>query len=177
MRREGDWRRRFAHGGAASSLFVVVWEGCHCPLFGGHAARAREASSSSSSNGANFEDEPPLPCAPGARAALPLLAQGAANSRERKGAKRLANADPYGKAMSMKSITIGELHEHTEEVVLRMAEEDGLVITTRGQPVAILRPARGPRPGGKPLPKREPSTLPTTPADSTVFISEERGAR
>lgn len=77
----------------------------------------------------------------------------------------------------MKSITISELHEHTEQVVLRAAEEDGFVITTQGQPVAILRPAQGRRMSGKPLPKREPGTLPTTKADSTDFISEERGAR
>ena len=76
----------------------------------------------------------------------------------------------------MKSITIGELHEHTEQVVLRAVEDDGYVITTQGKPVAILRPAQGRRLGGKPLPKREPGTLPTTKADSTVFISEERGA-
>ena len=77
----------------------------------------------------------------------------------------------------MKSITIGELHEHTEQVVLRAVEDDGYVITTQGQPVAILRPAHGRRLGGKPLPKRKPETLPTTKADSTDFISEERGAR
>ena len=77
----------------------------------------------------------------------------------------------------MKSIAIGELHEHTEQVVQRAIEEDGFFITTQGQPVAILRPAHGRRLGGKPLPKREPGTLPTTKADSTVFISEERGAR
>ena len=77
----------------------------------------------------------------------------------------------------MKSITIAELHEHTEQVVLRMSEEDGLVITTQGQPVAILRPAQEWSFRGKPLPRRNPATLPTTRADSTVFISEERGAR
>jgi antitoxin (DNA-binding transcriptional repressor) of toxin-antitoxin stability system len=77
----------------------------------------------------------------------------------------------------MKSITIGELHEHTEQVVMRAAEEDGIVITTQGQPVAILRPAHGHRLEGNALPKRDPQTLPTTKADSTAFISEERDAR
>ena len=77
----------------------------------------------------------------------------------------------------MKSITIGELHEHTKQVIQRAAEEDGFVITTQGHAVAILRPVHGRRLGGKPLPKREPGTLPTTKADSTDFISEERGAR
>ena len=89
----------------------------------------------------------------------------------------LANAERYGKRVDMKSITIAELHEHTEEVVLRMSGEDGFVITTKGQPVAILRPAQERRSQGKPLPKRSPATLPTTKADSTDFISEERGAR
>ncbi len=77
----------------------------------------------------------------------------------------------------MKSITLAELHEHTEQVVLRMTEEDGLVITTQGQPVAILRPAPERRSRGTPLPKRNSGTLPTTRADSTVFVSEERDAR
>jgi antitoxin (DNA-binding transcriptional repressor) of toxin-antitoxin stability system len=79
--------------------------------------------------------------------------------------------------MRMKSITIGELHEHTEQLVMRAAEEDGFVITTQGMPVAILRPARAPEAGGKPLPKRDPQSLPTTKADSTLFISEERDSR
>ena len=77
----------------------------------------------------------------------------------------------------MKSITIAELHEHTEQVVLRTSEEDGFVITTGGQLVAILRPAQVRSVRGKPLPKRSPATLPTSRADSTDFISEERGAR
>ena len=89
----------------------------------------------------------------------------------------MANAEACGKRVDMKSITIAELHEHTEEVVLRMSGEDGFVITTKGQPVAILRPAQERRSQGKPLPKRNPATLPTTRADSTDFISEERGAR
>ena len=77
----------------------------------------------------------------------------------------------------MKSITIAELHERTEQVLQQMSEEDGFVITTQGQPVAILRPAQERMSRGKPLPKRNPATLPTTKADSTGFISEERGAR
>ena len=77
----------------------------------------------------------------------------------------------------MKTITLAELHEHTEEVVSRIAVEDGFVITTRSQPVAILRPAQERKSGGRPLPKRDPGALPMTGADSTDFISEERGAR
>ena len=77
----------------------------------------------------------------------------------------------------MKSITLSELHEHTEQVVMRMSDEDGLVITTQGRAVAILRPAIERRSQGQPLPKRDPGALPTTRADSTEFISEERGAR
>ena len=42
----------------------------------------------------------------------------------------------------MKSITIAEMHERTEQVLQQMSEEDGFVITTQGQPVAILRPAQ-----------------------------------
>ena len=77
----------------------------------------------------------------------------------------------------MKSITVRELHEQTEQVVLRAAEEDGFVITSQGEPVAILKPARERRLRGNPLPQRDASALPTTKFDSTVFISEERNGR
>ena len=54
----------------------------------------------------------------------------------------LANAERCGKGVNMKSITIAEMHERTEQVLQQMSEEDGFVITTQGQPVAILRPAQ-----------------------------------
>jgi len=77
----------------------------------------------------------------------------------------------------MKSITIRELHEQTAQVVHRAAAEEGFVITEGGEAVAILKPARGWNPHGRPLPKRDPSTLPTTQFDSTAFVSDERSGR
>lgn len=77
-------------------------------------------------------------------------------------------------SVGMKSITVQELHEQTEQVVRRAAEEDGFIITSQGEPLAILKAARESRITGNPLPKRDVSTLPTTKFDSTDFISEER---
>lgn len=76
----------------------------------------------------------------------------------------------------MNSITIGDLHDHTEQVVLRVADGDDFVITSQGRAIAVLRPASGGQARGTPLPRRESATLPATQADSTVFISEERGS-
>ena len=76
----------------------------------------------------------------------------------------------------MRSITIRELHEQTEQLVQEASRHDGIVITEKVRAVAMLTPARGSGGAGKPLPHREPLTLPTTRADSTVLISEERDA-
>lgn len=79
--------------------------------------------------------------------------------------------------VGMKSITVRELHEQTEQVVRRAVEEDGFIITSQGEPLAILKAARESRVRGNPLPRRDASTLPTTKFDSTAFISEDRDAR
>lgn len=79
--------------------------------------------------------------------------------------------------MRMKAITIRELHDRTEQLVQEVARRDGFVITERGEPLALLTAARGARHAGKPLPRRDPATLPTTNADSTTFVSEDRNGR
>lgn len=77
----------------------------------------------------------------------------------------------------MKAITIRELHERTEQLVQEVARQDGFVITEHGEALAVLAAPRGVRRSGKPLPRRDPATLPTTSADSTAFISEDRNRR
>ncbi len=77
----------------------------------------------------------------------------------------------------MKAITIRELHERTEQLVQEAAAQDGFVITENGEPLAVLAAARRARRSGKPLPRRDPATLPTTSADSTTFVSEDRNDR
>ncbi len=89
----------------------------------------------------------------------------------------VVNAVVVCQVVGMKSITVLELHEQTDAVVQRVAEEDGFVITSEGEPLAILRSVREPQVRRNPLPRREASTLPTTRADSTLFISEERDGR
>ena len=74
----------------------------------------------------------------------------------------------------MKAITIRELHDRTEQLVQEAARQDGFVITEHGVALAVLAAARGARRSGKPLPRRDPATLPTTSADSTTFVSEDR---
>lgn len=77
----------------------------------------------------------------------------------------------------MKAITIRELHDRTEQLVQEAARRDGFVITEDGVALAVLAAARGARRSGKPLPRRDPATLPTTSADSTTFVSEDRNGR
>jgi len=77
----------------------------------------------------------------------------------------------------MKTITIGELHDRTEQLVLEAARRDGFVITDEGEAVAVLSAARGVRRIGKSLPRRDPAILPATRHDSTIFVSEDRDGR
>jgi antitoxin (DNA-binding transcriptional repressor) of toxin-antitoxin stability system len=79
--------------------------------------------------------------------------------------------------MPMKAITVGDLHERTEQLIHEVSRQEGFVITEKGETVAMLTAARAPRALGKPLPRRDPVTLPKTGADSTVFISDDRGVR
>lgn len=79
--------------------------------------------------------------------------------------------------MDMKSITVRELHERTEQVVQQAVAADGFVITSHGEPLAIIKPVRGASAPRSPLPKRDASILPTTQFDSTAFISEDRNGR
>jgi prevent-host-death family protein len=76
----------------------------------------------------------------------------------------------------MRIITIRQLHQHTGKFV-RSAQKEPILVTDRGQQVAVLKGVTGAESIGKPFPKRKLSSLPRVAIDSTVYISEERDAR
>jgi antitoxin (DNA-binding transcriptional repressor) of toxin-antitoxin stability system len=76
----------------------------------------------------------------------------------------------------MKVVSIRELHEHTGELV-RQALKEPILVTDRGQQVAMLKAITGVETAGKPFPKRKLSSLPKAEIDSTKYLSEERDAR
>jgi prevent-host-death family protein len=76
----------------------------------------------------------------------------------------------------MKAITIRELHEHTGKFV-RQAQKEPVLVTDRGQQIAVLKGVTTAETVGKKFPKRKLSSLPRVTVDSTVYISDERDAR
>jgi prevent-host-death family protein len=76
----------------------------------------------------------------------------------------------------MKSVTIRELHMNTGRVV-RASVHGNILVTERGQPVAVLKSAKAADLIGKPFPERDLRKMPRVPGDSTTYISEERDAR
>ena len=75
----------------------------------------------------------------------------------------------------MKSVTIRELHMNTRKLVRASAHEN-ILITKRGQAVAVLKSAKAADLVGKSFPKRDIRKMPKVPCDSTIYISEERDA-
>jgi antitoxin (DNA-binding transcriptional repressor) of toxin-antitoxin stability system len=76
----------------------------------------------------------------------------------------------------MRTATIRELHMNTGKLV-RASTQESILITERGQAVAILKSAKAGDLIGKPFPKRDIRKMPKVPGDSTIYISEERDAR
>lgn len=75
----------------------------------------------------------------------------------------------------MKTISIRELHTFTGRYI-RQASKESLVVTQRGQPVAIVKKVEAVDFEGVPLPNRETwiSRLPRTDLDSTQSVSDDR---
>jgi len=73
----------------------------------------------------------------------------------------------------VKTITIRELHTHTGRYV-RAAARQPIVVTDRGEIVALLQPANAAQLSGRPFPKRDRSTLPNVSGDSGRLISDDR---
>jgi antitoxin (DNA-binding transcriptional repressor) of toxin-antitoxin stability system len=73
----------------------------------------------------------------------------------------------------MKTITIRELHTHTGWCV-REAARRPIVVTDRGEIVAVLQAANAAQLSGRRFPKRDRSKLPMVDADSVRLISDDR---
>ena len=77
----------------------------------------------------------------------------------------------------MKTISINQLHAETGRWV-RTAKKQTLIVTDRGEEIAELRPLATPaRPRAALDPAARLAWMPVSPADSTAFISEDRGSR
>jgi antitoxin (DNA-binding transcriptional repressor) of toxin-antitoxin stability system len=76
----------------------------------------------------------------------------------------------------MKTATIRELHMNTGKLVRASAHEN-ILITDRGQAVAILKSAKAADLLGKPFPKRDIRKMPKVKGDSTDYISRDRDGR
>jgi len=75
----------------------------------------------------------------------------------------------------MRKSSIGELHQHTAEMVREAADGEVIIIEREGKPVAELRPLTKML-GAKPLPDMEEiwRRLPAVPGDSGRFLEEDR---
>ena len=76
----------------------------------------------------------------------------------------------------MRRATIRELHMNTGKLVRASAHEK-IIITDRGQPVALLQRTEGPDLVGKPFPKRDIRKMPRVKGDSTDYVSRDRDER
>ena len=75
----------------------------------------------------------------------------------------------------MKTISIKQLHARTGHWV-RTAKKTPLIVTDRGEKVASLQPHNA-APAVVKFRRRDWSKLPSSPFDSTIFISEDRDGR
>lgn len=75
----------------------------------------------------------------------------------------------------MKQISIRDLHSNTGKWVRRAAQQEEIIVTDRGRPVAALVPFDREK-RGKPLPNRwkQVQKMQRIPVDSSVYISEMR---
>ena len=76
----------------------------------------------------------------------------------------------------MKTATIRELHMNTGKLVRASAHEN-ILITDRGQAVAVLKTAKAADLTAKPFPKRDIRKMPKSNVDSTIYVSRDRDGR
>jgi hypothetical protein len=76
----------------------------------------------------------------------------------------------------MKTVSIKKLHETTGKWV-REARDEMLVITDRGQRVAVMKAYSEAEIAGRPFPKRDVRRLPAVDVDSKELISDDRDVR
>lgn len=76
----------------------------------------------------------------------------------------------------MRTATIRELHMNTGKLV-RASVHENILITERGQPVAVLKSAKAADLVGRPFPKRDIRKMPRSDIDSTIYVSQDRDGR
>jgi prevent-host-death family protein len=76
----------------------------------------------------------------------------------------------------MRTATIHELHMNTGKL-MRAAGHEKIIITERGQPVALLKAVDGPDLVGKPFPRRDIRKMPKSKVDPTIYVSQDRDGR
>ncbi len=76
----------------------------------------------------------------------------------------------------MKSVTIRELHMNTGRVV-RASAHGNILITERGQPVAVLKTAKAADLVGKRFPERDIRKMPRSNVHSAIYICQDRDGR
>ena len=76
----------------------------------------------------------------------------------------------------MKTATIRGLHMNTGKLVRASAHEN-ILITDRGQAVAVIKSAKAADLIGRPFPKRDIRKMPKSNVDSTIYISQDRDGR
>ena len=76
----------------------------------------------------------------------------------------------------MKTISIEELHDRTDDYVHAAAVES-IVITQEGRQLAMLSAVRGVDLPGQPFPARDLATMPKVTVETSARISEDRNGR
>ena len=76
----------------------------------------------------------------------------------------------------MRTATIHKLHMNTGKLA-RAAAHQKIIITERGQPVALLKAVDGPGLVGKPFPRRDIPKMLKSKVDSTIYVSQDRDRR
>jgi antitoxin (DNA-binding transcriptional repressor) of toxin-antitoxin stability system len=76
----------------------------------------------------------------------------------------------------MKTATIRELHMNIGKFVRASAHEN-ILITDRGQAVAVLKSAKATDLIGRPFPRCDIRKMPKNNVDSTIYISQDRDGR
>jgi antitoxin (DNA-binding transcriptional repressor) of toxin-antitoxin stability system len=76
----------------------------------------------------------------------------------------------------MRTASIRELHMNTGKLVRASAHEK-IIVTDRGQTVALLKGPDGADLVGKPFPRRDTRGMPKSKDDSTEYISRDRDGR
>jgi antitoxin (DNA-binding transcriptional repressor) of toxin-antitoxin stability system len=87
-----------------------------------------------------------------------------------------ARTENYVAHWCVPTVTIWELRINTGKL-MRASAHEKIIITERGQPVALPKAVDGPDLVGKSFPKRDIRKMPKVEGDSTDYISRDRDGR